>query len=154
MSQQRKTKTPQITPSPTEKKDEDLFADVNITMKSGRLTKDAEVLSSGKYVRIRLATNKEYLDGNGEVQKSTNYFNALVSSNLKDSFEIAKSLKKGDWAYIKGEDQSRSFDTPEGYKQTAVTTFAWKVVKKKENGQSTNAPEIFDQAQEPSHVPS
>ena len=71
-----------------------------------------------------LSENKEYLDAKGEMQSTTNYFNALVSSNLTEAFDVARNLKKGDWIYIKGEDSGQSFDTPEGYKQTAVTTFA------------------------------
>lgn len=118
------------------KSTEELFSDTNVTMKTGRLVKDAETISDGKFVRIRLATNKEYLDAKGELQSTTNYFNALVSSNLSDAFSIAQDLKKGDWIYLKGEDGSQSFDTPEGYKQTAVTTFAYKVVLKHKQEQS------------------
>lgn len=119
---------------------EELFADTNISMKSGRLVKDAELISDGQFVKIRLASNKQYLDANNEVQSMTNYFNILISSNLQDAFNIAKDLKKGEWAYIKGEDNSKSFDTPEGYKQTAITTFAYKVVKK-QSGEAANADE-------------
>jgi len=108
---------------------DNLFADTNISMKSGRLVKDAELIADGKFVKFRLASNKQYLD-NEEVKTLTNYFNILVSSNLTDAFNIAKDLKKGEWAYIKGEDNAKSFDTPEGYKQTAITTFAYKVTKK------------------------
>ncbi|MEQ9230593.1 MAG: hypothetical protein RIF46_07905, partial [Cyclobacteriaceae bacterium] len=49
---------------------------------------------------------------------------------LTEAFDIAKDLKKGDWTYIKGEDNSKGVETAEGYKETAVTTFAWKVIKK------------------------
>ena len=114
---------------PTETNETGLFADTNISMKSGRLVKDAELISDGKFVKFRFACNKQYLS-EGEVKTMTNFFNALVSSNLTDAFATSKDLKKGDWVYIKGEDNSQSFDTPEGYKQTAVTTFAYKVTKK------------------------
>lgn len=119
----------------TQNQDE-LFADTNISMKSGRLVKDAETVAEGKFIKFRLASNKQYLDQNEQVQAVTNYFNILVSSNLKDSFEVAQGLKKGEWVYIKGEDNSKSFDTPEGYKQTAITTFAYKVTKKKDEQQA------------------
>ncbi|MCG8533231.1 MAG: hypothetical protein MI749_21600, partial [Desulfovibrionales bacterium] len=72
---------------------------------------------------------------------TTNYFNALVSANLKDAFDTAKSLKKGDWVYLKGEDVTKSFDTPEGYKQTASTIFAYKVVLKKEKSATEESAE-------------
>ncbi len=121
-----------------------LFADTNISMKTGHLVKDAELIADGKFVKVRIATNKQY-EKDGETHATTNYFNALVSKNLTEAFEVAQGLKKGDWVYLKGEDQSQSFDTPEGYKQTATTMFAYKVTLKKakagqEDGQSI--PEI------------
>ena len=119
------------------KEEKDLFADTNVTMKTGHLVKDAEIVSDGKYAKIRFASNREYLSKEGEVKTNTNYFNALVSSNLKDAFAVAKALKKGDWAYVKGEDVTKSFDTPEGYKQTASTIFAYKVVLKKAKADTT-----------------
>lgn len=110
---------------------QELFADVNVTMKSGHLTKDAEVVAEGKYAKIRFATNKQYQTPDDEVKTITNYFDALISSNLTESFELAKTLKKGDWIYAKGEDSTKSFDTPEGYKKTASTIFAYHLVRKK-----------------------
>jgi len=118
-------------PTESQTAKDDLFADTNISQKSGRLTKDVELIGEDKYAKFRIATNKEFLDTKGDVQNVTNYFNIIVSSNLSDAFGIAKNLKKGDWVYIKGEDNSRSIDTVEGYKDTGVTTFAYKVVLKK-----------------------
>jgi len=109
----------------------ELFADTNVTMKSGHLVKDAEIVGEGKYAKIRFASNKQY-EVDGEIKTNTNYFDALISSNLTEAFDLAKSLKKGDWAYFKGEDSTRSFDTPEGYKKTASTIFAYYAVLKKE----------------------
>ncbi|MEQ8470024.1 MAG: single-stranded DNA-binding protein [Marinoscillum sp.] len=131
-------------PQPVET--QNLFADTNVSMKSGHLVKDAEEIAEGKFIKIRIATNKQYLDANNEVQTTTNYFNALVSQNLKEAFETAKSLKKGDWIYLKGEDNTQSFDTAEGYKQTASTLFAYKVVLKKEKAE----PVTSDAASTPS----
>lgn len=124
----------------TNETDQQLFTDTNITMKSGHLVKDAEILKDGKFAKIRFASNKEYLTSDGEIKTTANYFNALVSNNLKDAFEVAKSLKKGDWVYLKGEDSTKSFDTVEGYKQTASTIFAYKVVLKKEKADPQPAP--------------
>lgn len=112
-----------------------LFSDTNISMKSGRLTRDAQLTNEGKFVRFQLACNKQY-EADGEIKTTTSYFSVLVSQNLKEAFDIAKDLKKGEWAYIKGNDSSKSFDTPEGYKQTAVTTYAYLVSAKKQNEQS------------------
>lgn len=117
---------------------QDLFADTNVSMKSGHLVKDAEIVSDGKYVKLRFAANKQYLGSDNEIKTNTNYFNALVSSNLTESFDVAKDLKKGDWVYLKGEDSTKSFDTPEGYKQTASTIFAYKVTLKKKKGESSD----------------
>ncbi len=110
-----------------------LFADINISMKTGRLVKNPEETSEGKFVKLRIASNRQYLDKNKELKTVTNYFNALVSKNLKEAFNVAKDLNQGDWVYLKGEDSTQSFDTPEGYKKTASTIFAYKVVLKKEN---------------------
>lgn len=122
---------------------QELFADTNVTMKTGHLVKDAEIIGNGKFVKIRIASNKQYKTPEGEIETKTDYFNALVSSNLKDTFETAKGLEKGDWVYLKGEDSTQSFDTPEGFKQTASTIFAYKVAlkKKKGNGASVHKPE-------------
>ena len=120
------------TPQPTENTPKALFTDINVTMKSGHLVKDAEIVGDGKYAKIRLAGNKQYEGADGEVKTNTNYFDALVSSNLAEAFELAITFKKGDWVYLKGEDSTRSFDTPEGYKKTASTIFAYHVALKKE----------------------
>lgn len=112
-----------------------LFADTNVSMKTGRLTRDAQIVGDGKYVRIAFASNKNYMDVQGDVQTITNFFNALVSQNLKEAFETAQSLKKGDWVYLKGEDSTESFDTPEGYRKQASTIFAYKVVLKSAKAQ-------------------
>jgi len=124
---------------------DNLFADTNISMKSGRLVKDAELIAEGKFIKIRLASNKEY-ERDGEIKSMTNYFNILVSSNLTKAFDIAKDLQKGDWAYFKGEDSAKSFDTPEGYKQTAVTTYAYQVTKKKVTEDNAADQDTSDQA--------
>ena len=73
------------------------------------------------------------------MKTNTNYFDALVSVHLKEAFALAKELKKGDWIYLKGEDSTKSFDTPEGYKKTASTIFAYHVVLKKEKN-ATESP--------------
>lgn len=106
-------------------KEPELFSDTNVSMKTGRMVKDVEVISNGKFARIRIATNKQYLDKDGNVQSTVDYFNALVSNNLTEAFELAQTFKKG-------EDHTKIFDTPEGYKKTETTIFAYKVALKKE----------------------
>lgn len=109
-----------------------LFSDTNVTMKSGHCVKDAELVGDGKYVKLRFAANKQYQHGDGDIQTNTNYFDALISHHLKEAFELAQGFKKGDWIYLKGEDSTKSFDTPEGFKKTACTIFAYHVALKKE----------------------
>ncbi|MEP1782106.1 single-stranded DNA-binding protein [Reichenbachiella sp.] len=135
---------------------QELFADTNVTMKSGHLTKDSEIVGDGKYAKIRFATNKQYQPPEGEVKTNTNYFNALISSNLTEAFELAKTLKKGDWIYAKGEDSTKSFDTPEGYKQTACTIFAYHLILKKEKASepaNDNVEPTLEVSKEPEAIP-
>ncbi|MEO9804788.1 MAG: single-stranded DNA-binding protein [Reichenbachiella sp.] len=135
---------------------QELFSDINVSMKTGHLTKDAEVIADGRYAKVRFASNKEYQTPEGEIRTNTNYFNVLVSSNLTDAFEVTKQLKKGDWAYFKGEDSTKSFDTPEGYKQTASTIFAYHVVLKKEKvgkSDNDNAEPVLEVSNEPEAIP-
>ena len=135
MSKQTKTK------NNTANTQEKLFADINVSMKTGRLVKDPELISDGKFAKIRIASNKQYLDADEKVQSTTDYFNALVSSRLTEAFDTAKNLKKGDWVYLKGEDKTQAFDTPEGYRKTETTIFAYHVALKKEK-QEESAPEV------------
>lgn len=109
-----------------------LFKDTNVSLKSGLLTRDPETVSEGQYIRLSIASNKQYKDGNGQIKTMTNFFNALVSKNIEKAYNTAKNFKKGDWVYLKGEDNSQSFDTAEGYKKLANTIFAYHVVLKKE----------------------
>ena len=113
-----------------------LFADINVNMKSGHLVKDSELVGQDKFVKFRFASNKQYEDQSGEVKTNTNYFDVLISSSLTEAFELAKGFKKGDWVYVKGEDSTRSFDTPEGYKKMASTIFAYHVALKKQQAPS------------------
>ncbi len=121
-----------------------LFADTNVSVKSGRLVRDAEQISDGKFIKLRISTNKQYLDANKEIQTTTNYFNALVSSNLTEAFNTAKDLKKGDWIYLRGEDHTQPFDSLEGYRKAETTIFAYKVGVKNEinSNQTQETPKV------------
>lgn len=138
-----KSTTKQTTKTQTQEQKQKLFADTNISMKSGRLTRDAEILSDGKFAKVSIASNEQYLDAQKQVQTRTSYFNALVSNNLTDAFEIAQNLKKGDWVYLRGKDSTQNFDSAEGYRKSETTMFAYKVVLKKANNadQTDNSPQ-------------
>lgn len=129
-----KTKTEPKKETETKKEVSKLFADTNYTTKSGKLLKDPILISDGKFAKIIFSSTKEYLDKNEEVKTTTNYFNALVSSNLENAFETTKTLKEGDLIYLKGEDRTRLVDTIEGYKETALTIHVNKIGLKKVNG--------------------
>ena len=121
----------------TQQEDDKLFADTNISMNSGHLTRDAEIIGEGKYVKLRFASNKQYRIGDqDEIKTNTNYFDAIISHNLKKAFDLARDFKKGDWIYLKGETSTKSFNTPEGYRKTASTIFAYHVVLKKPKNMS------------------
>lgn len=132
----------------TETTEAKLFADINVSMKSGHMVRDAETIADGRFVKLTIASNKQFLDSNKELQTNTNYFNALISSKLSKTFEKAQDFKKGDWVYIKGEDQTQSFDTPQGYRKSETTIFAYHVDLKKAKAQNSGntvgeaAPEV------------
>ncbi|MCB0448122.1 MAG: hypothetical protein KDD03_11540, partial [Gelidibacter sp.] len=66
----------------------DLFSDTNVTMKSGRMTKDTIMVSDDKFAKLRIAGNKQYLNNEGEVSTLTNYFNILISKKLEKAYEL------------------------------------------------------------------
>ena len=140
------------TPEKSSEALKDLFADINISMKTGHLVKDAETVGDGRYAKLRIAGNKQY-EVNGEIKTNTNYFDVMVSKNLTEAFELAQSLKKGDWIYAKGEDSTKSFDTAEGYKKTGSTIFAYHVVLKKEKNSQDPANQNPAQTSIPEAVP-
>lgn len=114
------------------------FSDTNLSMKTGNLVRDAELVGDGRYIKICIATNKQYLSENGEVQTTTNYFNILVSNKLEKAYAAAKDLCKGDWIFIRGEDGTQLFDDAKGYKQNSSTIFAFEVELRKKATSKSN----------------
>jgi len=130
----------------TNQQEKKLFADTNINKKTGRLARDPELVADGQFIKLQLANNKEYLDSNGEIKTTTNWFDVLVSSNLKTAFPVAQNLKQGDWIFAQGEDSSQSFDSAEGYKKTGNVIYAYKVVLRKAKADQQSENSLNDEA--------
>lgn len=108
-----------------------LFADTNISEKTGTLVRDAALVSDGKFAKFTIANNKQYLTADNDIKTTTNYFNVLVSNNLKEAFNIAKTLKQGDWVHLIGNDSTELFKTSKGYKKNAAVIYAFEVSLRK-----------------------
>lgn len=92
--------------------------DLNKVMIIGRLTRDPEMRStpSGKSVAtLGLATNRFWVDANGQKQKGTEFHNIVIWSKLA---EIANQyLRKGAKVYIEGRLQTREWTGQDGVKR-------------------------------------
>lgn len=92
--------------------------DLNKAMLIGRLTRDPELRSTpnGKSVAtLSLATNRFWVDANGQKQKGAEYHNVVIWSKLA---EIANQyLKKGAKIYIEGRLQTREWTGQDGIKR-------------------------------------
>jgi len=84
----------------------------------GNLTRDPELkaLPSGtKVCSFSLATNRVYMDKEGQRQESTDYHNIVAFAKLGEL--SAQYLKKGSQALVEGRIQTRSWDAPDGQKK-------------------------------------
>jgi len=83
----------------------------------GRVTRDIELksLPSGQTVaNLGLATNRVYVDKNGERKEETEFHNVVVYGRQA---EICKQyLNKGSLVLIEGRLRTRNWDTPSGEK--------------------------------------
>ncbi len=84
----------------------------------GRVTRDIELksLPSGQTVaNLGLATNRVYVDKNGERKEETEFHNVVVYGRQA---EICKQyLNKGSLVLIEGRLRTRNWDTPSGEKR-------------------------------------
>jgi single-stranded DNA-binding protein len=112
-----------------------VFADTNVSMKTGRLVKDPEPYQDGKFIRFTIAGNKKYQYADGTEKTFTNYFNAIVARTYTEAYEAAKELRKGDWVFMRGEDNSFSFKTSDGEKQNGNTIFIYQLALKGRPGE-------------------
>lgn len=132
------SKKPNNTSTTAEKTDslKVVFADTNVSMKTGRLVRDPEPYQEGKFIKFTIAANKKYEYPDGTEKTFTNYFNAIVARSYTDAFGVAQTLRKGDWVYLRGEDNSFSFNTKDGEKQNANTIFIYQLALKGRPGEA------------------
>lgn len=92
--------------------------DLNKVMIIGRLTRDPELRNtpSGKAVAtIGLATNRMWVDANGQKQKQVEYHNVVMWGKLA---EICNQyLRKGGKMYVEGRLQTREWTGQDGIKR-------------------------------------
>lgn len=84
----------------------------------GNLVSDPETKSIGKdsnMLVMTVATNKSWLDKNGEVSKKTEFHRVTVWKKLAEICD--KYLKKGSPVYLEGSLQNRSYEDPSGIKK-------------------------------------
>ena len=94
----------------------------------GRVTRDIELksLPSGQTVaNLGLATNRVYVDKNGERKEETEFHNVVVYGRQA---EICKQyLNKGSLVLIEGRLRTRNWDTPSGEKRYMTEIIAERI---------------------------
>lgn len=134
-----------------------MAASLNKVMLIGNLTRDPELryIPSGQGVTtFTLAVNRVYHSQSGEKKEDVSFIRVVVWSKLA---EICNEyLKKGSSVFVEGRLQSRSWETPEGGKRSAIEVVAQSVqfLSKASRSQDAAAPteedtEIFDEPQQP-----
>ncbi len=92
----------------------------NVTL-VGNLTRDPELRytpSGAPVVKFGLAVNRSYTNRAGERVEHTDFFNVTAWRTLAEN--IAESCKTGIRVVVSGRITSRSWETEEGQKRTAV----------------------------------
>lgn len=87
----------------------------------GNLTRDPELRytpSGAAVAKFGLAVNRFYTNRSGERVESTDFFNVNVWRQLAEN--VSESLKTGTRVVVTGRIQSRSWETEEGQKRTAI----------------------------------
>ncbi len=105
------------------------MASLNRVVLVGNLTRDPELrfTPAGKPVlRLGLAVNRvPYTDDQGNRQEGVDFFNIVVFGRQADTAH--QYLKKGSGVAIDGKLRSRSWETDEGQKRSAVEVVAQNV---------------------------
>lgn len=92
--------------------------DLNRVMIIGRLTRDPELrsLPSGRSVAsFSVATNRQWKDQSGQVQKQVEYHNIVVWARQAETAN--QYLRKGSQVYIEGHLQTRDWTAQDGSKK-------------------------------------
>lgn len=105
-----------------------MAASLNKVMLIGNLTRDPELryLPSGQGVTtFTLAVNRVYHSQSGDKKEDVSFIRIVVWAKLA---EICNEyLKKGSAVFVEGRLQSRSWETPEGGKRSAIEVVAQSV---------------------------
>ncbi len=92
--------------------------DLNKAMIIGRLTRDPELRNTpnGKSVTtISLATNRIWIDANGQKQKQSEFHNVVMWGKLAEI--SSQYLRKGSQIYVEGRLQTREWTGQDGVKR-------------------------------------
>lgn len=115
--------------------------DLNRATIIGNLTRDPELRSTpgGKAVAtIGLATNRFWMDANGQKQQQAEFHNVVLWGKLA---EIASQyLKKGRKAYVEGRLQTREWTGQDGLKRTRTEIVAENLIMLDGKGGAPVAP--------------
>ena len=104
------------------------MASLNKVLLIGNLTKDPELryTPNGTAVaNLRLAVNRKFKDRNGELKEETCFI--TVTAWDKQAEICNQYLQRGRAIFVEGLLQSRSWDTPEGQKRSAIDVRAERV---------------------------
>lgn len=104
------------------------MADFNRTFLMGRLTKDPELrytTSGSPVVNIRLAVNRVFRNQSGEQKEEVCFVPVVIWG--KQAEAVGEYVKKGDPIFVEGRLQSRSWETEDGQKRSALEVVALRV---------------------------
>lgn len=104
------------------------MADFNRAFLMGRLTKDPELrytTSGSPVVNIRLAVNRVFRNQSGEQKEEVCFVPVVVWG--KQAEAVGEYVKKGDPIFVEGRLQSRSWETEDGQKRSALEVVALRV---------------------------
>ncbi len=116
---------------------------VNKVIIIGNLTRDPETKATTNGQNIctfGVATNREWITGNGEKKKSTEFHEIVAWSRLADI--CAKFLKKGKLVYLEGYLKRRSWDAENGEKKfkTEIVLEDMIILSRKPNEEEADLP--------------
>ncbi len=104
------------------------MASLNKVLLIGNLTKDPELryTPNGTAVaNLRIAVNLKFKDRTGELKEDTCYVTVTAWDKLAEICN--EHLKKGSPIFVEGVLQSRSWDTPDGQKRSAMDVRAERI---------------------------
>jgi single-strand DNA-binding protein len=98
---------------------------INRVVIAGRLTSDPQLKYTQKgtaVVRMRLASNRNYKNGDGEWQQEVSYLNVIAWAKLAEN--CGEYLSKGSAVYVEGRLKSQEWEDSEGNKKSSLDVHA------------------------------